>query len=64
MPPTCCTDRPRLPHKDARTSRTRLHKSIILPLLFAALTTSGCARDEAVTCLTHKVSNGELTECQ
>lgn len=37
MLPIYCADHPRLPHKDARTSQTRLYKSIILPLLIATL---------------------------
>jgi len=39
--------------------------SLIVAALLLALAASACAREEArhVTCHTHKVSNGELTEC-
>lgn len=41
-------------------------KSITMAVLIVALAISACARDEpqSVTCHSHKVSNGELTECQ
>lgn len=40
--------------------------SLIVAALLLALAVSACAREEGrpVTCHTHKVSNGELTECR
>lgn len=40
--------------------------TLIVASLLIALMASACAREEtrAVTCHTHRVSNGELTECR
>lgn len=41
-------------------------KSITMATLIVALAISACSRDEtrSVTCHSHKVSDGERTECQ